>query len=133
MSTVAAHHLLGKSGEGNLILMAGPDYARIKQIVTTAGMPFQEWHEVVGVELLRAEVTRSGRSLVVIASMYEVEGRLDRSAFDGRLTDLAYEADMVVYAGRYGVALAWPEAPDSERRVNGGHIQVIAKSSLVVS
>jgi hypothetical protein len=133
MNTVAAHHLLGNPGDGSLILLAGPDYARTKSIAVESGMSFQELREVVDPALLRAEIAHTGRSVVVIASMYEVEGRLDRSAFDGRLTELAYEADRVVYAGTQGAALVWPEAPDTERRVNGGYIQVIKRLDVVAS
>lgn len=133
MNAVAAHHLLGTAGEKSLVLLAGPDYDRIKQLVRSAGINFLEWHEVVSTDLLRAQITQTDTSVVVIASLYEVEGRLDRSAFDGRLTDLAYEADRVVYAGSHGAALVWPEAEDSERRVNGGYIQVIQKSSAVAA
>lgn len=133
MNAVAAHHLLGTPGEKSLVLLAGPDYAQIKRLVSAAGINFREWHEVVSIELLRAQITQTDTSVVVIASMYEVEGRLDRSAFDGRLTDLAYEADRVVYAGSHGAALVWPEGADTERRVHGGHIRVIQRPHAVAS
>lgn len=133
MNAVAAHHLLGTPGEKSLVLLAGPDYAQIKRLVSAAGINFREWHEVVSIELLRAQITQTDTSVAVIASMYEVEGRLDRSAFDGRLTDLAYEADRVVYAGSHGAALVWPEGADIERRVNGGHIRVIQRLDVVAS
>lgn len=124
MGALAAHHLLGTAGDGNLILLAGPDYVRMRQLVGSSGIPFKEVHEVGDVENLKALTAQRGESVIVIASMHEVEGRLDRSSFERRLTDLAYGADRVVYAGLNGAALVWPVASGTRMEVVNGNLRV---------
>lgn len=135
MGQVAPYHLLGDATQPALILLAGPDYARIREIVTKAGIAFDMRHfsSDVDVDALKAEVAREGKPVVVFASMAEVEGRLDRSAFDGRLTDLAYAADRVVYVGTTGAALVHPCSPGTRQEIRNGHLTVIQELDVVAA
>lgn len=135
MGQVAPYHLLGDASQPALILMAGPDYSRIREIVSKAGIAFDVRHFSgdVDVDALKAEVAREGRPIVVFASMAEVEGRLDRSAFDGRLTDLAYAADRIVYVGTTGAALVHPIASGTRQEVRHGNLTVIQKLDVVAA
>lgn len=124
MGAVAAHHLLGRSGDGQMILLVGPDYSRMQQMAAQAGIETREVGRTqnLNTEIPRAEVTTSGRSLVFLASVPEVEGRLDRSSFGPRLTDLAYEADRVVYAGTDGAVMVHPLPAGDWMEIRGGAI-----------
>jgi hypothetical protein len=126
MGAVAAHHLLGRSGDGQMILLVGPDYLRMQQMAAQAGIETREVGrtENLNAEIIRAEVVTSGRSLVFMASVPEVEGRLDRSSFGPRLTDLAYEADRVVYAGADGAVMVHPLPAGDWMDVLGGVIRM---------
>lgn len=124
MGAVAAHHLLGKPGDGNLILLAGPNYERMTQLVSDSGIASMRFSEVNGLDALKTRVDLSRTSVIVIAPLHEVEGLLDRSAFDGRLTDLAYSADRVVYAGSNGAVLVHPASPGTTMEVRGGRLAV---------
>lgn len=126
MGAVAAHHLLGRSGDGQMILLVGPDYSRMQQMAAQAGIETREvgcMQQNLSAEIPRAEVTTSGRSLVFLASVPEVEGRLDRSSFGPRLTDLAYEADRVVYAGTDGAVMVHPLPAGDWMEIQGGVIR----------
>lgn len=125
MGAVAAHHLLGRSGDGQMILLVGPDYSRMQQMAAQAGIETREVGRTqnLNTEIPRAEVTTSGRSLVFLASVPEVEGRLDRSSFGPRLTDLAYEADRVVYAGTDGAVMVHPLPAGDWMEIRGGAIR----------
>lgn len=125
MGAVAAHHLLGRSGDGQMILLVGPDYSRMQQMAAQAGIETREVGRTqnLNTEIPRAEVTTSGRSLVFLASVPEVEGRLDRSSFGPRLTDMAYEADRVVYAGTDGAVMVHPLPAGDWMEVRGGVIR----------
>lgn len=135
MGQVSPYHLLGDAAHPALILMAGPDYKRMREIISIAGIAFDMRHFSgdVDLEALKAEVSREGSAIVVFASMAEVEGRLDRSAFDGRLTDLAYAADRVVYVGTTGAALVHPIAPGTRQEVRNGHLTVIQHLDVVAA
>lgn len=135
MGQVAPYHLLGDASQPALVLMAGPDYSRIREIVSKAGIAFDMRHfsSDVDVDALKAEVAREGRPIVIFASMAEVEGRLDRSAFDGRLTDLAYAADRIVYVGTAGAALVHPTTPGTRQEVRHGNLTVIQKLDVVAA
>lgn len=125
MGAVAAHHLLGRSGDGQMILLVGPDYGRMRQMAAQAGIEIREVGRTqnLNAEIPRAEVTTSGRSLVFLASVPEVEGRLDRSSFGPRLTELAYEADRVVYAGTDGAVMVHPLPAGDWMEIRGGAIR----------
>lgn len=127
MSTLAAHHLLGTVDEGNLILLAGPDYPRVLQLVRASGIPYVEAHETGDPEVMRERARLRSESLVVIASIHEIEGPLNRWAFDSSrcLVNLAYAADRIVYAGLNGVAQAWPEKTDVRATVESGTLKVL--------
>jgi hypothetical protein len=127
MGKVAPHHLLGDASHPELILLAGPDHSRIREIVARVGFVFdmRPFSADFDVDALKAEVAREGQSIVVFASMPEVEGRLDRSAFDGRLVDLAYAADRIVYVGTTGAALVHPASEGIRQEVRNGNLAVI--------
>lgn len=134
MSAVAAYRLLGRLEDGNLILLAGPDYNRVRELASSSGIPAVEATSVTtpeDVESLKDEVAQKGRSILVTASMYEVEGRLDRSAFERRLTDLAYSADRVVYAGLNGVAVIHPVTRGTMMAVTDGNLRVHQELGVV--
>jgi hypothetical protein len=135
MGQVAPYHLLGDASRPALILMAGPDYARIREIVSKAAIAFDMRHfsADVDVDALKAETVREDRPIVVFASMPEVEGRLDRSAFDGRLTNLSYAADRIVYVGTTGAALVHPITPGTRQEVRNGHLTVIQQLDVVAA
>lgn len=127
MNAVSAYHLLGRVEDGNLILLAGPDYLRILRLARLSGIPVVEAVSVPDlkdVDGLKARIAQTGESQLVIASMHEIEGRLDRSSFDRRLIDLAYSADRVVYAGLNGAAIIHPVDPGTRMRVVGGNLRV---------
>lgn len=128
---MAAHHLLGKANEGNLILMAGPDYRRMMTLAEAAGMATLTPRHVTDIESLKLRVELSRESVVVIASMPEVEGRLDRSAFERNLIDLAYAADRVVYAGTQGAVLVWPQSEETRTTLRNGRVTVHQKLDVV--
>lgn len=136
MSAVAAHRLLGRLEDGNLIFLAGPDYRRVCELASASGIPSVEATSVVSpedVEALRDRVIRRGQSVLVTASMHEVEGRLDRSAFERRLTDLAYAADRVIYAGLNGAAVVHPVATGTTMSVIGGNLRVRQELDVVAA
>jgi hypothetical protein len=137
MGALAAHHLLGRTEDSNLILLAGPDYARMRQLIGSSGIPWKEVHEVGNdhddVERLREQVARRRESLIIIASMHEVEGRLDRSAFERRLTHFAYGADRVIYAGLNGAALVWPVRAGTRMEVVSGNLRVHQSIDVVAA
>jgi len=135
MGQVAPYHLLGDATRPALILLAGPDYSRIREIISIAGIAFdmRPFSSDVDVDALKAEVAREGSAIVVFVSMPEVEGRLDRSAFDGRLVDLAYAADRVIYVGTTGAALVHPAADGIRQEVRNGNLVVIAALDVVAA
>ncbi|AXH66362.1 hypothetical protein SEA_SATIS_213 [Streptomyces phage Satis] len=135
MGQPAPYHLLGDSRRAALILVAGPNYRRIQEIVTKVGIVFDMRHysSDVDVSALKDEIAREGRPIVVFASMAEVEGRLDRSAFDGRLTDLAYAADRIVYVGVTGAALVHPATPGTRQEIRNGNLTVIQHLDVVAA
>ena len=127
MGALAAYHLLGRLQDGNLILLAGPDYIRVRELASTSGIPVLTAAELPypeDVEDLKGRIARTGESVLVIASMCEVEGRLDRSAFERPLIDLAYGADRVVYAGFNGAVLVHPVARGTRMTATGGSLRV---------
>lgn len=135
MGQVAPYHLLGDASHPALILMAGPDHNRIREIVAKAGIAFdmRPFSRDVSADALKDETVRDGSAIVVFASMPEVEGRLDRSAFDGRLTDLAYAADRIVYVGTTGAALVYPTTPGTRQEVRNGNLTVIQHLDVVAA
>lgn len=135
MGKVAPYHLLGDASHAGLTLLAGPDYHRIREIVAKAGIAFdmRPFSSDVDVDALKAEAVRDGSAIVVFASMPEVEGRLDRSAFDGRLVDIAYAADRIVYVGTTGAALVHPAVEGATQEVRGGNLVVRAPLDVVAS
>lgn len=135
MGQVAPYHLLGDATKAELILLAGPDYERIKEIVRQVSYVFdmRPYSYDVSAEALKDEIARNGNPIVILSSMTEVEGRLDRSAFDGRLTDLAYAADRIVYVGMTGAALVHPTSPGTTMSVRNGHLQVHQSLDVVAS
>lgn len=134
MKEVAAHHLLGRIEDASLVLLAGPDYLRILGLARLSGIPVVEAVSVPNledVEDLKTRIAQTGESQLVIASMHEIEGRLDRSSFERRLIDLAYSADRVVYAGLNGAAIIHPVAPGTRMQVIGGNLRVTQHLDLV--
>lgn len=130
---MAAHHLLGRVADGNLILMAGPDHQRMMALAESAGMAVLAPRNVSDIEALKMRIDLSHESVVVIASMPEIEGRLDRSAFERNLIDLAYAADRVVYAGTQGAVLVWPQVEESRVTLRNGRITVHQKLDVVAA
>lgn len=133
---MAAHHLLGKANDGNLVLLAGPDWPRILGLVEGSGLRYVKASglaEVEEVAELKKEIADKNQTIVVIASMPEVEGRLDRSTFERNLINLAYAADRVIYAGHRAAILVWPEAKGTRRALKGGHLVVIHQSDTVAA
>lgn len=135
MGEVAPYHLLGHPDEAKLILLAGPAHQRIKEVIRNAGIAFRFVHapDVPDVERLKAEIAVSGESVVVFGSISEVEGRLDRSAFDRGLIDFAYAADKVIYVGMTGAAIVHPMAPGTTMEVFHGHLRVHQKLDVVAA
>lgn len=133
MGQVAPHHLLGDAREPELILLAGPNYSRIQEIIRKTSFAFdmRPYTYDMTPEGLKAEAVRKGEPIVIISSLPEVEGRLDRSAFDGRLTDLAYAADRVIYVGMTGAALVHPIAPGTRQEIRNGHLVVSQRIDVV--
>lgn len=131
---MAAHHLLGGENDGNLVLLAGPDYARILDLVLASGLRYKKAEGLASkadIAPLKEDISRTGQSVVVIASMPEVEGRLDRFSFERNLIDLAFAADRVVYAGKRAAVLIWPEAQGTRRSLVGGHMSVTQHLDVV--
>lgn len=133
MGQVAPYHLLGDAREPELILLAGPNYPRIKEIINQISFAFsvRPYTYDMTPEGLKAEAARMEAPIVIVSSLPEIEGRLDRSAFDGRLVDLAYGADRVVYVGMTGAALVHPIAPGLRQEVRGGNLVVIKALDVV--
>lgn len=129
--------LLGRPDRGELILMIGPAYARMKKTAEAAGFETRDAADVQDVQMLRAGLALSGESLVILASASEVEGRLDRAAF-GPLSDLAYEANRVVYGGTQGHVVLHPVSKGTEMSIRNGslllrhHIDVVGEGEKVV-
>jgi hypothetical protein len=121
--------LLGSASDGELILLAGPDYPRMIDMIQVSGMAHID-PRGVDIEVLRARVDMSGESLVAISSMPEIEGALDRSAFDRRLIDIAYAADRVVYCGMGGGVLMWPNRTGARMYLSGGRLSVVQPVDL---
>jgi hypothetical protein len=133
MGALAAYHLLGRVEDGNLILLAGPDHARIQSLAAASGIPYMDVREAGDADELRARVIQAGQSVLVTASMHEIEGRLDRSAFAARLVDFTYGADLVVYAGLNGAAKVWPVNPGTAMQVVNGNLRVSQKLDVVAA
>lgn len=119
---VVAQYLLGRPDKGELILLVGPEYGRMQQMAAEVGIEVREAHRVRDVEALKANTALTGRSLVLIASVPEVEGILDRASFGPGLSDLAYEADRVIYGGSEGVVVVHPVAQGTAMKVLGGRL-----------
>jgi hypothetical protein len=122
MGAVGARHLLGRPDEGLAILLVGPDYGRMRQMAEAAGIEARDAGRLQAADarMLRTGVMISGRSLVLLGSVVEVEGLLDRSAFGPGLTSLAYAVDRVVYAGSEDVVMVYPQAPGAWTEVRHG-------------
>lgn len=135
MGPLAPHHLLGDVREPELILLAGPNYERIKEIIRQVSILFdmRPYTYDMTPEGLKAEIARTGDSIAIVSSMPEVEGHLDRSAFDGRLTDLAYGADRVVYVGMNAAALVHPVTPGTRQQVRNGILTVTQRLDVVAA
>lgn len=135
MGQVAPYHLLGDGRQPELILLAGPNYQRIQEIIRKVSFAFdmRPYTYDMTPEGLKAEAVRRGEPIVVVSSLPEVEGRLDKSAFDGRLTDLAYAADRIVYVGMTGAALVHPIAPGTRQEIRHGNLTVIQKLDVVAA
>lgn len=135
MGQVSPHHLLGDAQKPDLILLAGPNYGRIREIIGKASFAFdmRPYTYDMTPEGLKAEAVRKGEPIVVTSSLPEVEGRLDRSAFDGRLTDLAYAADRVIYVGMTGAALVYPIAPGTRQEIRNGNLIVQQRLDVVAA
>lgn len=129
--TVGAHHLLGRANEGKLILLVGPEYGRMQQMAALSGIEARDISRIANLEMLKAGVLLSGRSLAVIASAPEVEGNLDRTAFGSRLTALAYSADKVIYCGTQGGVLVHPQHPSTRMSVRQGKVTVTQTVNVV--
>lgn len=125
MGVVGAHHLLGRPDESLAILLVGPAYGRMQQMAAMAGIEARDAGrlQVADVQMLRTGVMISGKSLVFLGSVPEVEGLLDRSAFGVHLTSLAYAVDRVVYANEGGAVLVHPHAAGDWNEVRGGAIR----------
>lgn len=123
---MAAHDLLGKVSDGNLVLLAGPDFTRILTLVEASGMDYRNVVDLSDeqVDDLKAIAADRMRSVALVASMPEIEGRLDRSSFDPRLLHAAYAADRVIYAGPRAAVLIWPEAKGTQRTIRNGNTVV---------
>jgi hypothetical protein len=115
--------ILGRPDRGELILMVGPAYTRMKMTAEGAGFETRDASGVTDPEELRAGLAASGKSLVVLASAPEVEGRLDRAAF-GPLVNLAYAANRVVYGGTQANVVLHPVSPGTEMTINNGTLSV---------
>lgn len=135
MGQVAPYHLLGDGRQPELILLAGPNYQRIQEIIRKVSFAFdmRPYTYDMTPEGLKAEAVRRGEPIVVVSSLPEVEGRLDKSAFDGRLTDLAYAADRIVYVGMTGAALVHPIAPGTRQEIRHGNLTVIQQLDVVAA
>lgn len=131
MGRVGAHHLLGRSNERLLILLVGPEYGQMQQMAALAGIEVCEARTVTDPMLTKLDVTLNGRSLALIASVPEVEGILDRSAFGPHLMDLAYAVDKVVYCGQSGGVLVHPQTPGTHVEVRSGAVHVDQKFDVV--
>lgn len=119
-----AHRLLGRADGGELILLVGPEYGRMQQSAAEAGIEAREANRVQDVQTLKAGLIISGRSLALIASAPEVEGPLDRSAFGANLTNLAYDADRVVYFGSGGSVVVHPMDKGTRKEIRNGRLCV---------
>lgn len=139
MGQVAPHHLLGDADAPRLILMAGPVHDRIKEIIRVAGIAFRFVHisQVEDVEALKAGISIQQDATVVFAALPEIEGTLDRSAFQSRvnpmLIDLAYAADRVIYVGTTGAAMVHPMASGTTLRVRHGNLSVSQQLDVVAA
>lgn len=127
LEPTGAHNLLGRPDAGELILLAGPSYEHMLRMTADAGMPVQDIHYVLSIEALKESARKSGRSEVLLGSLSEVEGILDRSAFD-TYTEAAYLADRVVYAGTTADVLVWPLPTGSRLEVRGGKATMYLKT-----
>lgn len=124
---MAAHDLLGKSGDGNLVLLAGPDWGRMLDLVESSGLRYTRaagLTDAENVAALKEEIADRNETVVALALMPEVEGRLDRSSFGRNLISLAYGADRIVYAGPRAAILIWPEPKGTQRTVRDGNVVV---------
>lgn len=135
MGQVAPYHLLGDGREPELILLAGPNYQRIQEIIRKVSFAFdmRPYTYDMTPEGLKAEAVRRGEPIVIVSSLPEVEGRLDKSAFDGRLTDLAYAADRIVYVGMTGAALVHPITPGTRQEIRNGNLTVTQRLDVVAA
>lgn len=118
-----AHLLLGNAATGELILLVGPEYGRLQQLAADAGIEVREASQVGDVRMLKAGLALSGRSLALIASIPEVEGLLDRASFGRDLSELAFQADRVVYGGSDGTVLVHPRYPGTRMEVTQGTVR----------
>lgn len=130
---VGAHHLLGPVNAGDLILVAGPNFERMKKMVATAGIEARDASKVRDVYALKESVALRKTSLALLASVAEVEGILDRSIFGSHLIELAYEADRVVYYGMQGGVLMHPQYPGTRVEVRQGAIRVRQEALVAVT
>jgi hypothetical protein len=113
------HGLIGSPDGGQLVLLVGPAYQRMIQTAADAGIPMQDARYVRDHAALKAMAATSGRTEVLLASVSEVEGILDRSAF-GPYTELAYLADRVIYGGMQDDVPVWPLEAGLGLEVRGG-------------
>ena len=113
------HGLIGPPDGGQLVLLVGPAYERMLQTAAGTGIPVQCAGYVRDYAALKAVTATSGRTVIVLASVSEVEGILDRSAF-GPHTEVAYLADRVIYGGMQGDVPVWPLESGLGLEVRGG-------------
>lgn len=131
MGHVDAHHLLDKANKGLLILLVGPEYQRMQQMAAQAGIEVQEASSVQDPALTKLHATLNSRSLALIASVPEVEGILDRSAFGPHLVDLAYAADKVIYCGTSGAVLIHPQPSSTHIAIRSGTVHIDQEMDVV--
>lgn len=120
----AAHPLLGRSDKGELTLLVGPDYGLMQQLAAEAGIEVREAGQVQNVHMIKAGLAITKGSLALIASTPEVEGILDRASFGPALSDLAFEADRVIYGGQSGAILVHPRYPGTSLRIQDGELKI---------
>ena len=128
---IVAQYLLGRPDKGELILFVGPEYGRMQQMAAEVGIEVREALRVRDIQMLKAGTALSGKSLILIASVPEVDGILDRASFGPSLSELAYEVDRVIYGGSGGLVVVHPVAPGTAMQIIGGAFRMQQHISTV--
>ncbi|MFE0472365.1 hypothetical protein ACFW2V_12160 [Streptomyces sp. NPDC058947] len=131
MDANAVDKTLAQPGASELVLFVGPNYEQMQARADMAGFETRRASRTEDAQALKARIAASGRSLILLASAPEVEGRLDRSSFGPDLVHLVYDADRVVYFGIESSVVIHPLPSRTRLEVRHGALRIHQEAAVV--